>query len=130
MIHTNRFVTVGREKIVGIEQHTESFARRRKVLRIYCSLMLEARRQMSITETGEAVRLERFHSFKCRQPACPRLKRQAVNQIDVDACKTRRASTLDELAHLLIGIDSLDSLLNIFIEILKSRRNPAKTTFR
>ena len=75
-------------------------------------------RHMGIVENGKSVRIQRSCQLQSLFECFKRLKRQTVNQIDIDRCYTVFACKIDCCFGDFIGLDTVYRFLYFGIKIL------------
>ena len=129
VIHADVNVAGTGELFDGHLQDVELLLRSRQLGFVDPALGLEHLWQVGVVKDRETIRIDLKNAIKGPTEALDALERQAVDQIDGDGFEAFTTSGVQYPQRLLIGLDAIDRLLHLLLEVLHPETHTVKTDF-
>jgi hypothetical protein len=126
VIHTDGRIASLNEKLAGLCVDGKLLFCGREGVLWNGVLMLFEPRNFGVGKESYAVGLPRRDDINRMRKTRERLKREPVNEIDIDAVERKLARHLERCAAHLFRLTALDGLLDFRIEILNAKADPVK----
>ena len=129
VVHANHFVAMVREEIDRVLENCEFDIRAGNRRFVQFAHRLLEPWHMGIVEDRQTIRIERIGQFECLFKTLERLIRQPVDQVDVDALDVVFPGQIDRLLRDVVGLDTVNRLLDDRFEILDTETDTVETVF-